>query len=59
MCPDSNLREQRELIRKLTIQENRGKPFNSDDVSRLVELAYSLDEWLTSGGHLPVGWVTV
>lgn len=53
---DSNLREQRGIICSLTVAENSDIPFDEDDVSRLVELCYAMDEWLTSGGHKPKPW---
>lgn len=52
MDPNANLKEQRELVKKL-----RGDTSTYDDAIRLTELVEALDEWIRNGGALPSDWV--
>lgn len=51
MDPNANLKEQRELAKKILEENNR------EDVDRLAELVLALDEWLSKGGFPPTDWV--
>ena len=52
MDPNANLREQRELAKRLLDHDRE----DDDDVWRLCELIEALDEWLSKGGYLPQDW---
>lgn len=51
MDPTAALAELRDMVTDL--QQDR-----SVEVGRLIELHTGLDEWITSGGHLPEQWST-
>jgi len=55
MDPHANLREQRELARRIQQAENNEDPaYNvGEDADRLAELVLALDEWRTKGGFDP------
>lgn len=54
--PNENLAEVRALVRELTRDECRDRPFDANNVSRLVELIFALDDWMSHGGFLPEVW---
>jgi hypothetical protein len=54
--PNANLAEVRALVRELTEDEDKSWPFDQDDVSRLLELVFALDDWMSHGGFLPEAW---
>jgi len=56
MDPDTNLREQLQLAKKIMRHVDKGKPIDLDDVDRLADLVVSLDDWITRGGFLPQRW---
>jgi hypothetical protein len=56
MDPNANLKEIRAIVRELTIAGNSGYQFDPRMVNRLVELVYSLDEWISQGGFMPKDW---
>jgi hypothetical protein len=51
MDPDANLKEQREIVRRML----DGTPRRSDGL-RLAELVEALDCWIVTGGFLPKAW---
>ncbi len=57
MDPNSNLREQRGVVRRLlaAFDDPERRPQRSDAL-RLAQLAETLDAWLTHGGALPQEW---
>jgi hypothetical protein len=62
MDPDTNLREQREVTRRLLAAFDAADPDTGewhpdlDDVYRLAELTEALDGWLSRDGSLPHDW---
>ena len=62
MDPDANLREQREVTRRLLAAFDAAHPDSGewhpdlDDVYRLAELAEALDSWLSRAGAPPRDW---
>jgi hypothetical protein len=52
MDPTANLAEQRVLVRRIV--DDRAC---DADRERLCELTEALDEWMTSGGHMPKQWL--
>jgi hypothetical protein len=53
MDPNANLKEQREIARRILLSE----PLDLDgDAARLAELVIALDGWITRGGFLPKDW---
>lgn len=56
MDPDANLKEQREILRRLDGATDEVEV--QEDCVRLGELVEALDEWLSNGGFLPAAWAT-
>jgi hypothetical protein len=62
MDTDANLREEREILRRLLAAFDSADPDTGewhpdpDDVYRLVELSDALDGCLSRGGALPRAW---
>jgi hypothetical protein len=60
MDPDANLREQREIARRLLdkfmASDEDATAFDEGDVVRLAELVEALDRWISGGGFLPAAW---
>lgn len=60
MDPEANLKEQRELFKKIN---EAGPPLDGGDDKEYVEdlvslavLAEAMDNWLSRGGFLPTAW---
>jgi len=51
MDPDANLKEQRELVKKINTTGDI-----TDAGYRLAELVQALDEWIMGGSPLPQEW---
>lgn len=56
MDPDANLKEQRQLLKKVEEALDSNEPLANSDLERLLELTTGLDEWLSHGGFLPAAW---
>lgn len=54
MDPDENLRQQRQIRRRILDRETKG--LYEEDAVRLAELSEAMDEWLGKGGFLPAPW---
>lgn len=54
MDPNANLFEQRRIIARIL---DTDRTVDDTDVQRLAELARALDEWVRSGGSIPLAWV--
>jgi hypothetical protein len=51
MDPNANLNEILEIAKRID-----GGIENARDILRLAELVIAMDEWLRSGGFLPITW---
>lgn len=61
MDPDANLREQREIAKRIVALAETGEDDQQlgEEGIRLAELVLALDEWLTNGGFLPTDWAAM
>ena len=63
MDPNTNLKEQRELVARLVKLEKYPDAMSATELQtyaenamRLVDLVEALDEWLSKSGSLPDAW---
>lgn len=56
MDPDANLREQREIVARMRDDETARTLDAFSELERLTDLVETLDEWLSTAGHLPREW---
>ena len=58
MDPNANLTEQRRLIAKLSdpLSPLYDEQDRQADLGRIVDLAQTLDQWISKGGFLPDAW---
>jgi hypothetical protein len=53
MDPNANLKEQREIAKRILSDDGEDTGY---DAVRLAELVEALDEWIMKGGFLPKEW---
>ena len=56
MDPNANLKEQRELVRKINNGELTETEL-AEAAERLGELVEALDQWMVNGGFAPRDWM--
>lgn len=56
MDPNANLGEQIRLAARIITAFDEGRHIADGDAARLAELVHALDQWIRTGGFVPVRW---